>query len=279
MTRVLVAAIVGLVGGRLLWLGAGPLFATPVLARGNWRGQHVPTAVGLVLPVVALAIEAVRASLAAVGAGTPGNPLARLLVLVTVCGFALLGALDDVAGSPDERGFRGHVGALARGRVTTGILKLAGGAAVAVAVVGPLEGRAPVRLLADAALVALCANLGNLLDRAPGRVLKVGAVAFVALAAAARHRADLDGVAVVVGASVGLIRDDLRERLMLGDAGANALGAVVGFGLVLATSPTTRTMAMVGVAALNLAGEVVSFSRVIDAVPPLRALDRAGRLP
>ena len=41
------------------------------------------------------------------------------------------------------------------------------------------------RLLADAALVALAANLGNLLDRAPGRTIKVGLVAYVPLALAA----------------------------------------------------------------------------------------------
>jgi UDP-N-acetylmuramyl pentapeptide phosphotransferase/UDP-N-acetylglucosamine-1-phosphate transferase len=70
---------------------------------------------------------------------------------------------------------------------------------------------------------------------------------------------------------------DLRERLMLGDAGANALGAVLGLGVVLACSPGVRTLVLVVVAALNLASELVSFSRVIDRVAPLRALDQLGR--
>ncbi len=84
-------------------------------------------------------------------------------------------------------------------------------------------------------------------------------------------------MAVVVGAGLGLLADDLSERLMLGDAGANALGGVVGLGAVLACPPATRTVLLAVVAALNLAAETVSFSRVIDAVPPLRALDRLGR--
>lgn len=273
------AAVVGLAGGQVLWMAARPVFQAPSLARTNWRGRAVPTAAGVLLAVVAVVVEAARSVLDAFGDGPDGDTVARLLVVSATLGFALLGAVDDVLGSPDQRGFRGHLGALAGGDLTTGGLKLVGGAAVAVVVVGPLAGPSPGRLLADAALVALGANLANLLDRAPGRVIKVATAAFVALALAARRRADLDGVAVVVGASAGLLLDDLRERLMLGDAGANALGAVVGLGVVIATSPAVRTAVLLTVVALNLAGELVSFSRVIEAVPPLRALDRAGRRP
>ena len=90
---------------------------------------------------------------------------------------------------------------------------------------------------------------------------------------------ELAGVALVVGAGAGLIMADLQERLMLGDAGANVLGAALGLGVVLACSPGVRTGVLVVVALLNLASERVSFSRVINAVPPLRAFDRIGRLP
>lgn len=285
MTAVLVASVAGALGARLLWLAARPVFGVPALARTNWRGRTVPTAAGVLLPVVAVVVEAVRAVVDAAGDGPDGGTVARLLVVAAAFGFALLGAVDDVLGTPDQRGFRGHLGALARGHVTTGALKLLGGAAVAVVVVAPLAGLhgpnamggSVGRLLADAALVALCANLGNLLDRAPGRVVKAAGAAFVVLVVALHRRADLDGVAVVTGASFGLLLDDLRERLMLGDAGANAIGAVVGMGVVLAAAPGVRTAVLAVVAVLNLAGELVSFSRVIDAVPPLRALDKAGR--
>ncbi len=269
MIDVAVSLVVGIVGGRVLWLGCRPVFTAPALARSNWRGRTVPTAAGLVLPVVVMMAEAGRALLGALGAGISTTTPVRLAVLATVSGFALLGAVDDIAGTGEPRGFRGHLGALAKGRVTTGSLKLIGGAALALGVAGPFVGERPLRLVADACLVALCANLANLFDRAPGRVVKVAALGFVAVVA----------VAVAVGASLGLLVDDLRERLMLGDAGANALGAVLGLGLVLTARPLVRTIALVVVVALNAAGEMVSFSKVIDAVPPLRAIDRAGRLP
>ena len=279
MIRLGVATLVGVAGGRLAWLATRSLFASPVLRRTNWRGRDVATAAGVLLPLVLLVVEAGRAVAAALGAGRPGTTAGRLLVLAAALGFTLLGAVDDLVGGADDRGFRGHLRALRQGRPTTGLLKLVGGAALALAVVGPAAGGSLGRLLADAALVALAANLANLLDRAPGRVVKAAAVTLVVLAVAAHRREALDGVAVVTGAALGLAPDDLGERLMLGDAGANALGGVLGLGVVLAATPGARTATLVAVAALNLVGEVVSFSRVIDAVPPLRALDRVGRRP
>ena len=276
MTRLVVAAVVGAAAARLAWRAARPIFEAPAFRHANWRGRDVPTAAGLLLAVVAVFVEAGRAVASATGGGR-GTASARLLVLSAVLGFTLLGAADDLLGDVGDRGFRGHLRALARGRPTTGVLKAAGGAALALAVIGPTAGRAPLRLLGDAALVALAANLGNLFDRAPGRAIKVGLAAFAALAVAGRPRAALEGVAVVAGAAAGLLPDDLGERLMLGDAGANALGGALGLGAVLALGPPARTATLAAVTALNVAGEVVSFSRVIDAVPPLRALDRAGR--
>src|SRR3546814_16562081 len=66
---------------------------------------------------------------------------------------------------------------------------------------------------------------------------------------------------------------------MLGDAGANVLGAVWALSVVLTTAATTRTAVLVALVVLNLASELVSFSAVIDRTPPLRALDRLGRRP
>ena len=73
-------------------------------------------------------------------------------------------------------------------------------------------------------------------------------------------------LAAVLGATLGLLSADLREKLMLGDAGSNVVGAVVATGVVLTTSATTRVVVLVVVLALNLLSEKVSFSRVIDSV-------------
>ena len=232
------------------------------------------------MPLSALVVEAGRAVAGAGGAGEAGGLTgARALVLLVALGFGLLGAVDDLLGEGDARGFRGHVAALLGGRLTTGGVKLVGGVAVALVAVAPVSGESVGRLLVDGALVALAANLGNLFDRRPGRVIKVASVAFVALAVATGAAHALGGVAVVIGAALALLLDDLHERVMLGDAGANVLGAALGLGVVVSCAPRTRLVVLAVVAALNLLSEVVSFSRVIDAVPPLRFLDRTGRLP
>lgn len=275
-----VGVAVGFLAGRAIWLASRPWFDQPALARPNYRGRYIPVAVGLVVPIALFLVEAGRAVAGAAGVGkTPAIGGARLLTLAAVTGFCLLGAIDDVAGSGDYRGFRGHLAALAAGHFTTGLFKLLGGAAVALVVASPLAGDSLGRLLADASLIALCANLGNLLDRGPGRTTKAGLAAFVVLAVFASARATLSGVAVVMGAAAALLSDDLRERLMLGDAGANALGAALGLGVVMATGAGTRTTVLIVVAVLNAVGEVVSFTKVIEALPPLRALDQLGRRP
>ncbi len=275
---VLAAFLVGLALGLAGWFSTRPVLAIPALERTNYRDHTLPTAGGLVIVLAAIAAQGVVALADAAGwSFDPEWAPVRAQVLVLVLGLGFLGLLDDLAGAGQSGGFRGHLTALARGRLTTGSLKLFGGAAVGVVVVaGPRAGSIG-RILLDAALVALCANLANLFDRAPGRTLKVALLGFAVLAAATQAPPRLAAVALVMGAAAALLVPDLREELMLGDVGANVVGGALGLALVLGTAPEVRTVALVVVAGLNLVSEAVSFSKVIESTPPLRALDRVGR--
>ena len=277
---VAVSFVIGFLAGRLVWVLLRPTLQQPAFERENYRGAVVLTAAGIVLPLAVLLVEAGRVLAGAGGVGSRGMSPPRAGVAVVAVGLALLGLLDDVAGAGDARGFRGHLLSLLRGRLTTGGAKLFGGMAVAVVAVAASSGGSSSsvgRLAADGAVVALAANLGNLFDRAPGRVAKVSLAGFVAVAATSALAAAVGPVALVVGAAAALLLDDLHERVMLGDTGANVLGGVLGLGVVLTTAPSTRLVVLVVLAGFNLLSELVSFSRVIDAVPPLRALDRLGR--
>jgi hypothetical protein len=66
---------------------------------------------------------------------------------------------------------------------------------------------------------------------------------------------------------------------MLGDSGANALGALLGLRLAAIRGRAPRAGLLAGVVALTLASEKVSFTQVIEATPGLRELDRLGRRP
>jgi UDP-GlcNAc:undecaprenyl-phosphate GlcNAc-1-phosphate transferase len=257
-----------------------PLLSTPLFERENLRGRRIPTAAGLIVVLAVLAVSAAWL-VAEVVWDTRHAGLSRSLesAAIAAAGFGFFGLVDDLAGSPSRRGFRGHVRALAHGELTTGMLKLAGGGLVAIVVVAPWAGQSFRRLAAGSVVVALAANLGNLLDRAPGRTGKVSLLAILVLAGTSHFAGVLTGSAIIAGAGAALLLPDLRERCMLGDTGANVLGAGAGLGLVTTTGPRAWTIAAVLLIALNLVSEWVSFSGVIDRVAPLRWLDRLGAPP
>jgi UDP-N-acetylmuramyl pentapeptide phosphotransferase/UDP-N-acetylglucosamine-1-phosphate transferase len=274
---VVAAFVAGALAAALILRTAPAVLRQPLLQRENYRRHSLPTAVGVVLVAAVIAVDGGRTLLGTAGLGDAGTAPARLLVLGAVVMFGFLGLLDDLLGDGDDRGLRGHVGAALSGRLTTGFIKLGGGVAVALVLAGTVDGDRPGRVLVDAAVIALAANLGNLLDRAPGRTTKWALLAYLPLAVVAGTSATGIALAVVAGAAAVLLVGDLREDFMLGDTGANALGAALGVATVLTTDPDVRLLVAGVLLGLTLLSEVVSFTRIIDAVAPLRAFDRLGR--
>lgn len=301
---------------RALAAGTGGLtaaVATAVLSRhppgdpAGWRQRNYRGAVGSLAAGPAITVAAGTSAALGVLVEDPAGGFgvaARRRVAVAALGAGLaagaLGRYDDLAGSRDAergaKGFAGHLRALRRGRVTAGVVKVAGisaaglaaGWALATAVregAGAADGLEPARsggsapLVLDAVVragvVAATANLVNLFDLRPGRALKVTLLVAGPLAVRPTPVGSL--LAGPVGAALAALPGDLAERTMLGDAGANGLGAVLGVGLATATGASRRLPLLAALVGLTAASEVVSFSRVIDATPPLRWLDRTGR--
>jgi len=195
-------------------------------------------------------------------------------------GFGLLDDLGEDT-SDRRRGLRGHLGALAHGTVTTGGAKVMGigAGALAASALLPRSGRTRLARTADwcatGAFIAISANLLNLLDLRPGRALKAGAVHVPGLLAAGGAGA---GVAGAVAATSAVVAPgDLQGRDMLGDAGANALGAVLAVGVASVAPPAVRWGLLAAEAALTVASEKVSFTQVIESTPVLREIDAWGR--
>ena len=253
-------------------------------ARTNHRGEPVTLLEG---PAAALA----GAAAAAAAPGIP--PRSRAALVAAATGAAAFGGYDDIAGSGDRRGFRGHLGALAHGEVTTGAVKIGGIGATGVAAAA-LNGGPAVDVVLNAALIAGSANLLNLFDLRPGRALKVALVAGIPLGIGSLVRptgnrpagsrrsavpAGAAGAAAVIGAGAALLPADLGEQAMLGDAGANALGALLGTAAAAGLSRRARIAVLAGITGLTAASEVVSFTKVIQRTPPLHWLDMLGRRP
>ncbi|NMR21418.1 hypothetical protein [Cellulomonas fimi] len=222
-----------------------------------------------------------------------GATTARGAVAATVAtgGAAVFGLVDDLTEDTLTRtkGLRGHLGALRGGTLTTGALKILGigvSGLAAAAVATPLHGvdgarRAGAAWVGDVvvsgALIAAFANLVNLLDLRPGRALKAAALGAAPLALTSGPGSGI--AAGLLGAAAASAGDDLAERDMLGDGGANALGALLGTAVVLGCPRPVRVALLAGAVALTVASERVSFTRVIATTPVLRELDDWGRRP
>ncbi|BCJ57072.1 hypothetical protein Jiend_04940 [Micromonospora endophytica] len=257
--------------------------AGTTLERTNFRGRTVTLAAGPALALGASGAAAAGAASVPAGAAT----------LVAGLGAGAVGLYDDVVGARPEqkadKGFAGHLAALRQGRVTAGLVKVVGVGAAGLCAATLLAGDSRVAahrgrrrqgplgrgvdVLLGAGVVAGTANLLNLLDLRPGRALKSGVLLGAPLAGG-----ETGGIAAgAVGAAAGLLPADLAEDVMIGDSGANALGAVLGVALAARTGPVGRAGLLAVLAGLTAASEKVSFTRVIADTPGLRELDALGR--
>lgn len=206
--------------------------------------------------------------------GLPGRT--RTAGAVAILGAGAIGAYDDLGGlrTQQAKGFAGHLQALREGRVTSGAVK-AGGIGVTSLAAAALVSARPREALIGGAVIAGYANLANLFDLRPGRALKFGLLHAPLIAVGGPSGALVAGP---LGAAAALLPADLREEAMLGDAGANALGAALGTAVLLRYGTRGRLVHLAGLAALTAASEKVSFTRVIAATPPLRWFDELGRV-
>ena len=253
------------------WIGSACIASAsngPAWTRTNYRGVPVSLCAG---PLVAAAAVAGAPSAAAT---------------VAAVGAVAAGRYDDVVGArPEQRrdkGFRGHLAALRAGRLSAGAVKLIGIGAAALTAAGvqtrrdPARAGSPAEILLNASLLAGTANLVNLLDLRPGRAAKTVGL-LTALGAGTAASSDRRPFVALLGASAAVLPDDLAERSMLGDAGANGLGIVLGLAVTQAAPLPLRLGLLAGVLALTAASERVSFTAVIDRTPPLAWLDGLGR--
>ncbi|WP_424531570.1 hypothetical protein ACOZ38_16365 [Sphaerisporangium viridialbum] len=247
--------------------------------RTNHRGE----------PITLLEGPAFVAGAGAAAVLAPGLPArARAAAVLACVGSGALGAYDDLRGATSSKGFKGHLTALARGEVTSGAVKILGIGAAGLVAAALLpgdqrgSGGRAVDTLLNGALIAGSANLANLFDLRPGRAIKVGLLTGAPLLVASLAKGAPAGAAltaVPIGAGLALLPEDLGERAMLGDAGANALGALLGVAAVTGLRRPSRLVVLGTVAALTAASEKVSFTKVIAGNPALHRLDMLGRRP
>ena len=260
--------------------------------RTNFHGATVSLRGGVAMAGASVASAAVASALS-------DQPRAALGGVVASLGGGVAGYIDDVDqgahdGGKVAKGLKGHLGALAHGQVTTGVIKIAGIGASALAASALVGSKATsvggkvADLALNTVLIAGTANLANLLDLRPGRALKAtvlvaAPLSYFSCAAAKTPASPASAQRLLASglnaAAITALVEDLQETTMLGDTGANAAGALLGTSLAANDSWKLRLGAALGVVGLILASEKVSFSKVIAANPALNWLDQLWRRP
>jgi UDP-GlcNAc:undecaprenyl-phosphate GlcNAc-1-phosphate transferase len=275
----------------LFALVAGAILATPLLralsegghTKLNYRGRPLPCPFGVLALAAALVALIPLTLLERLVSSEVFEP-AALPVAVYALGVLALGLVDDTlprersaqAGSPAQRGWRGHGAAALRGELSTGVLKAAGSLGLALFAMSYL-GLSDGRWLLAAAVLVLATNVFNLLDLRPGRSIKAFVLLGLGLSLGSTDLRPLWAIGLFAAPALVAGSFDLRERAMLGDTGANLLGALAGLWLVLTLSGVGQLIALALLAAITLYGELRSISALVERVPVLRELDSWGR--
>ena len=248
--------------------------------RPNYRARELPHPLGVLILVAALPALVPLTLIERIAHTTIFYP-ELIPVAAYALGVACLGLVDDMlagerSGSPAPRGWRGHGAAAMRGELSTGALKAAGSLGLALLVTEFTHPSVGSWLLAAAVLV-LATNALNLLDLRPGRALKVFVLIGAGLTIGSRELRPLWTLGLFVGPALVAGAYDLREEAMLGDTGANLLGALAGLWMVMVLSQTGQLIALALLVIVTVYGELSSISELVARVPLLRGLDSLGR--
>ncbi|MFA6451393.1 MAG: hypothetical protein WCX65_18105 [bacterium] len=252
--------------------------------RINFRGRYIPTSLGIAYALLTI-VMLLGVSFWKAGIADRVAPMA-----IIVIGFALLGLLDDTMQTREKGGFRGHLSRMgSEGEISTALLKMFFGGALSLLVALLYWRDQGIMAIADAIIVALSANMINLLDVRPGRAVKgfSTAVLFILIGSVIGSFFGKSGILPVTWFLIGpfavwtLIYApiDFRCRGMLGDSGSNVLGAVMGLLIVWELNATNRWVALGLLFGFHLFSEAVSLTALIEKISPLRWLDKLGVKP
>jgi UDP-GlcNAc:undecaprenyl-phosphate/decaprenyl-phosphate GlcNAc-1-phosphate transferase len=248
--------------------------------RLNYRERTLPFPFGVLILAASL-IALIPLMLLGVLASAEVFHSEELPIALYALGVLALGLIDDAFGESRDgtaavRGWRGHGAAVLRGELSTGALKAAGSLGLALFAMSYLS-LSNGRWLLAAAVLVLATNAFNLLDLRPGRSTKAFVLLGVGLTIGSGSVRTLWALGLFAAPALVAGFYDLRERAMLGDTGANVLGALAGLWLVLTLSGTGQLVALAVLAALTIYGEIRSISELIERTPGLRELDSLGR--
>lgn len=235
----------------------------------NYQGIEIPVGMGIALIPVLMINSFIALLLKAEGEG--------LFVFLTgITAMAFVGIIDDLLGNREDSGFRGHIGGLVKGRMTTGGFKAIIGGLIGLLISFYISDGL-INIFINALLIALMTNLLNLFDLRPGRALKTYMIiGGLMLLLGITFDSKLIFV-MVLGFWLIYLPQDLKAKGMLGDAGSNSLGVVLGITAALSLNLYYRLTLILILMGIHLAAEKYSLTKIIKDNYILNLIDRLGR--
>ncbi len=241
----------------------------------NYRNEKIPIGMGLLFVIIS--------PILIILAGKYMNlEYESFIISFGIVSMGLMGIMDDFLGTKDDKGFKGHIKALLKGRLTTGGLKAVSGFGIAFLISLSISGDVYSvenvgNIVLNTFMIALFTNIINLFDLRPGRACK--AYLFLMAISAVFASADTYYFIYVIlfGVILGYIRKDLKAMVMLGDTGSNAMGVSLGVLTAFSAPMSFRLTITIVLIALHLVSEFYSFTKIIEKVRLFKFIDDLGR--
>lgn len=240
------------------------------VTRKNYREEDIPIGLGIAYTIAYLVGVLVA------GFYFESSHEGTLVIVLGVLGMSFVGLMDDLIGDTKTKGFKGHVKALLRGKLTTGGLKALSGFGLG-AIISLIISEGAVEVVTNTFLIALFTNAINLFDLRPGRACKVFLGALILLILTSSYREWDFAILVGVGVVLAYIRYDLDAKSMLGDVGSNAMGMTLGVISSMVSPIYVKFILLSILILLHVLAEFYSFTDIIEKSAFLRKIDQLGR--
>lgn len=237
------------------------------LMKENYKGEVIPAGAGIIFIIILIIFLGFyyyfKLDIL--------NISSRLIFLLSI--ITAISLVDDQIGKKDYQGFKGHFSQLRQGNLTTGALKAIIALILVLLIVNWQQHFFNVSI--DVGIILLMTNLLNLLDLRPGRALK--SFLFLSLILLVFLPPFFLYLVPIYLATCFYLPYELKGKVMLGDTGANSLGAFLGFGYSMWDNLLAKVLLLVLLITLTLLAEKYSFTKIIENNSILRYLDNLGR--
>ena len=252
-----------------------PLFKNLLInsnvVRPNYKNDMIPVSMGIVfLPMIII-----NGIILAFFTAQYKNLLYVFMFIFGLISMFFAGILDDIIGTREVSGLKGHFKSFFKGVLTTGGFKAIFGGFVGLLISIAISESIP-DIIINTLIIALSTNLMNLLDLRPGRAIKVYLVITVTIFITLTGYIKILPLLILPNV-LAYFNYDLKAKAMMGDTGSNVLGISIGMLMVFGYSFNVRVSWLVFLVLIHILTEKYSLTKIIENNKILNFIDKLGR--